>query len=124
MLVEVLEALRPRSGGKYADGTLGLGGHAAAILAASSPDGWLYGCERDGEAFEVAKQRLSEFASRFEVRRGNFADLPEWVPHKSCDGLLLDLGVSSVQLDTAARGFSFQQDGPLDMRMDTRQPVT
>jgi len=124
MLLEVLEALRPRPGGKYADGTLGLGGHAAAILAASSPDGWLYGCERDGEAFEAAKRRLAEFAGRFEVRRGNFADLSEWVPHQSCDGLLLDLGVSSVQLDTASRGFSFQQDGPLDMRMDTRQPMT
>ena len=124
MLDDVLGALRPKSGGKYADGTLGLGGHSAAILAASSPDGWLYGCERDGDAFEAAKRRLAEFMGRFDVRRGNFADLPEWVPHESCDGLLLDLGVSSVQLDTAARGFSFQQDGPLDMRMDTRQPVT
>jgi len=124
MMSEVLQALQLRPGGRYADGTLGLGGHAAAILAASSPDGWLYGTERDGDAFETAKQRLAQFAGRFEVRRGNFVDLPDWVPAQSCDGLLLDLGVSSVQLDTAARGFSFQQDGPLDMRMDTRQPTT
>src|SRR5882757_8368370 len=119
MMSEVLQALQPRPGGRYVDGTLGLGGHAAAILAASSPDGWLYGSERDGDAFETAKRRLAEFGGRFEVRRGDFAELPEWVPEQSCDGLLLDLGVSSVQLDTAARGFGFQQDGPLDMRMDT-----
>ena len=64
------------------------------------------------------------FAGRFELRRGNFAELAEWVPAGSCDGVLLDLGVSSPQLDTAERGFSFQQDGPLDMRMDDRQPLT
>ena len=124
MLSEVLKELQPHPGKKYADGTLGMGGHAAAILAASSPDGWLYGCERDGDALEAAKRRLAEFEGRFEVRRGNFADLAEWVPMSSCDGLLLDLGISSAQLDTAERGFSFQHAGPLDMRMDQRQPVT
>ena len=124
MLSEVLKELQPHPGKKYADGTLGMGGHAAAILAASSPDGWLYGCERDGDALEAAKRRLAEFEGRFEVRRGNFADLAEWVPMSSCDGLLLDLGISSAQLDTAERGFSFQHAGPLDMRMDRRQPVT
>jgi 16S rRNA (cytosine1402-N4)-methyltransferase len=67
---------------------------------------------------------LAEFAGRFELRRGNFDELAEWVPAGSCDGVLLDLGVSSPQLDQAERGFSFQQDGPLDMRMDTRQSVT
>ena len=124
MLSEVLKELQPHPGKKYADGTLGMGGHAAAILAASSPDGWLYGCERDGDALEAAKRRLAEFEGRFEVRRGNFADLAEWVPVSSCNGLLLDLGISSAQLDTAERGFSFQHAGPLDMRMDRRQPVT
>jgi len=124
MLSEVLKELQPHPGKKYADGTLGMGGHAAAILAASSPDGWLYGCERDGDALEAAKRRLAEFEGRFEVRRGNFADLAEWVPVSSCNGLLLDLGISSAQLDTAERGFSFQHAGPLDMRMDQRQPVT
>ena len=94
------------------------------MLAASSPTGWLYGCDRDGAAVEAARKRLAEFAGRWELRQGNFADLAEWVPAGSCDGVLLDLGVSSAQLDAAARGFSFQQEGPLDMRMDTRQPLT
>ena len=124
MLAEVLEALSPRAGGRYADGTIGGAGHAAAILAASSPTGWLYGCDRDGDAVEAAQRRLAPFAGRFEVRQGNFSELPQWVPAASCDGVLLDLGVSSPQLDIAARGFSFLQDGPLDMRMDARQALT
>jgi 16S rRNA (cytosine1402-N4)-methyltransferase len=106
------------------DGTLGGGGHAAAILAASSPAGWLYGCDRDSAAVEAADRRLARFAGRFELRQANFADLADWVPAGSCDGVLLDLGVSGPQLDRAERGFSFQQDGPLDMRMDTRQSHT
>jgi len=124
MAAEVLEALKPKPGGRYADGTVGGAGHAAAMLAASSPTGWLSGCDRDGAAVEAAKRRLAEFAGRFEIRRGNFAELADWVPAGSCDGVLLDLGVSSPQLDTAERGFSFQQDGPLDMRMDLRQART
>jgi 16S rRNA (cytosine1402-N4)-methyltransferase len=71
------------------------------------------------------KKRLAEkFAGRFEIRRGNFSEMAGWIPAASCDGVLLDLGVSSPQLDSPARGFSFQQDGPLDMRMDDRQPLT
>lgn len=124
MVAEVLAALKPKPGGRYADGTVGGAGHAAAILAASTPNGWLFGCDRDGGAVEAARARLAEFAGRFEIRRGNFAELAEWVPPGSCDGVLLDLGVSSPQLDVAGRGFSFQQDGPLDMRMDTRQAQT
>ncbi len=124
MMAEVLDALKPRPEGRYADGTLGGGGHAAAILATSSPTGWLSGCDRDGAAFEAAQRRLAEFAGRFEIRRANFAGLADWVPAGSCDGVLLDLGVSSPQLDCAERGFSFQSDGPLDMRMDPRQPLT
>ena len=124
MMAEVLDALKPKPGGRYADGTLGGAGHAAAVLAASSPTGWLFGCDRDGDAVEAARARLAEFAGRFEIRRGNFAELREWIPAGSCDGVLLDLGVSSPQLDVAERGFSFQNDGPLDMRMDTRQPLT
>jgi 16S rRNA (cytosine1402-N4)-methyltransferase len=124
MMAEVLEALQPQPGGKYADGTLGGAGHATAVLAASAPTGQLWACDRDGVALEAAAQRLAEFAGRFELRRGNYAELSEWIPAGSCDGVLLDLGVSSPQLDVAERGFSFQNDGPLDMRMDTRQPVT
>jgi 16S rRNA (cytosine1402-N4)-methyltransferase len=124
MMAEVLVALRPRPGGRYADGTIGGAGHAAAILAASSPTGWLCGCDRDGAAIEAVGKRLAEFAGRFELRQGNFADLADWIERDSCDGVLLDLGVSSPQLDEAERGFSFQQDGPLDMRMDRRQELT
>jgi 16S rRNA (cytosine1402-N4)-methyltransferase len=125
MAAEVLEALKPRPGGRYADGTVGGAGHAAGILAASSPTGWLSGCDRDGAAVEAAISRLAaEFAGRFEIRRGNFSEMAGWIPAASCDGVLLDLGVSSPQLDSPERGFSFQQDGPLDMRMDDRQPLT
>lgn len=124
MMAEVLDALKPKPGGRYADGTVGAAGHAAAVLAASSPTGWLYGCDRDGDAVQAARVRLGEFAGRFEIRRGNFDGLREWIPAGSCDGVLLDLGVSSPQLDVAERGFSFQNDGPLDMRMDTRQART
>jgi 16S rRNA (cytosine1402-N4)-methyltransferase len=125
MAAEVLVALNPQPGGRYADGTLGGAGHAAQLLAASSPTGWLSGCDRDGVAVEIAKTRLAEkFAGRFEIRRGNFSELADWIPAGSCDGVLLDLGVSSPQLDHAERGFSFQNDGPLDMRMDDRQPQT
>ncbi len=122
MAAEALDALKPGPGGRYADGTLGGAGHAASILTASSPTGWLSGCDRDGVAVEIAQKRLAEkFAGRFEIRRGNFAEMAEWIPAASCDGVLLDLGVSSPQLDSAERGFSFQQDGLLDMRMDDRQ---
>ncbi len=125
MAAEVLSALNPRPSGRYADGTLGGAGHAAQLLAASTPTGWLYGCDRDGAAVEAARTRLAQaYAGRFEIRRGNFAELADWVPAQSCDGVLLDLGVSSPQLDQAERGFSFQSDGPLDMRMDDRQPLT
>jgi 16S rRNA (cytosine1402-N4)-methyltransferase len=125
MAAEVLSALKPIAGGRYADGTLGGAGHAASILAASSPTGWLYGCDRDGAAIETATKRLGEqFPGRFEVHRGNFADMAGWIPAAGCDGVLLDLGVSSPQLDAPDRGFSFQHDGPLDMRMDTTQPLT
>ena len=125
MAEEVLTALKPQANGRYADGTLGGAGHAAHILAASSPTGWLSGCDRDGVAVEVAQQRLADkFAGRFEIRRGNFSEMADWIPAASCDGVLLDLGVSSPQLDAAERGFSFQNDGPLDMRMDDQQKLT
>jgi 16S rRNA (cytosine1402-N4)-methyltransferase len=84
----------------------------------------LFGCDRDGVAVEAATKRLAAYAGRFEIRRGNFSELADWVEAGSCDGVLYDLGVSSPQLDVAERGFSFQQEGPLDMRMDSRNPVS
>ena len=125
MAAEVLAALNPKPGGRYADGTLGGAGHAMAILAASTPTGWLFGCDRDGIAVETARTRLGQlYPGRFEVQRGNFSEIAKWVEVGSCDGILLDLGLSSPQLDWAERGFSFQQEGPLDMRMDDRQALT
>ena len=124
MVDEVLEALRPKPGGIYADGTLGGGGHALALLCARSPSGRLLGCDRDATAVAAAAAQLAEFNGRFELRQGNFAELASWVPAGSVDGLLLDLGTSSPQLDEPARGFSFQADGPLDMRMNRSQPLT
>src|SRR6516225_6129285 len=100
MTGEVLAALRPKPGRRYVDGTVGGAGHAANILNASSPTGWLFGCDRDGAAVEVARARLASFAGRFEIRQGNFAELAEWVPVSSCDGVLLDLGVSSAAYPT------------------------
>ena len=124
LLKEVVEALQPRHGEKYADGTLGGAGHAAAILQASAPDGWLFGMDRDGDALVAAERRLAEFAGRFALKRGNFAELADWIPHGSCAGVLLDLGLSSPQIDWAERGFSFGAAGPIDMRMDRRQERT
>jgi len=106
------------------DGTVGGGGHAAALLRASAPDGTLLGCDRDGAAVEAAGARLAEFAGRFDIRRGSFAGLDQWIEAGSCDGVVLDLGVSSPQLDWPERGFSFLSDGPLDMRMDLEQELT
>ena len=120
MVAEVLAALHPQPDGRYADGTVGGGGHAAAILQASAPTGWLFGCDRDGAALEATAERLAVFAGRFELRRGDFGQLADWVEAGRCDGVLLDLGVSSPQLDQAERGFSFQQDGPLDRSEERR----
>ena len=109
----------------YVDGTLGGAGHAAAILAASSPSGWLFGCDRDGAAIEAARVKLAELCrAGLSCGRAILRIWREWIERSSCDGVLLDLGVSSPQLDLAERGFSFQQDGPLDMRMDRRQALT
>ena len=119
-----MEALQPKSEGLYLDGTLGGGGHAAALLEASGPGGRLIGLDRDDAALEAAGVRLAGFGERFELHRANYVEMRNFVENESCDGVLLDLGVSSPQLDWAERGFSFQQDGPLDMRMDRRDPLT
>lgn len=124
LLEEVLEALSPVSGGLYVDGTVGGGGHSEAILEACSPEGRLVAFDRDDWALEAAAKRLARFGNRLELHREAFAGLAKLLAKRPCDGVLLDLGVSSPQLDEAERGFSFQSDGPLDMRMDRRQPVT
>jgi 16S rRNA (cytosine1402-N4)-methyltransferase len=124
MLPEVGGALRLVAGGWYVDGTIGGAGHALMILKESAPDGRLFGCDQDEEAVKVATERLAGYAGRFEIRRGRFDELPDWVPFGSCDGVLMDLGVSSPQLDRSERGFSFLRDGPLDMRMDQRLEFT
>ena len=124
MLPEALAALGVRPGGRWLDGTAGGGGHSEAILAATSPTGFLWACDQDGGALGGTARRLAGYAGRFELRRMNFAEIGTWVPAGSCDGVLLDLGVSSHQLDTGDRGFSFQQDGPLGMRMDRRSGLT
>jgi len=124
LLAEAIAALAPRPSGTYADGTLGAGGHAAAILKASAPTGRLYGCDRDPSAIEVATNRLAEFAGRFELRVSSYTGLAEWLGPERCDGVILDLGVSSMQIDDPERGFSFQSDGPIDMRMDRSQTFT
>ena len=117
---EVLDGLCPKENGRYADGTIGGGGHAELILKAGAGS-WLGGSDRDGAAVEAASSRLASFGDRVEVRRGVFESLADWIKPGTLDGVLLDLGVSSPQLDEAGRGFSLQKEGPLDMRMDNRQ---
>jgi 16S rRNA (cytosine1402-N4)-methyltransferase len=124
LLKEVLEVMAVHPTGRYGDGTVGGAGHAQAILEASSPTGWLYGCDRDGAALQAAIRKLSSFAGRFELRQGNYSELAEWIEAGSLNGVLLDLGISSLQLGEAARGFSLVEQGPLDMRMDPTQGMT
>ena len=124
LLEEVLLALQPAAGRLYVDGTVGGGGHAEAILEASGPGGRLVGFDRDDWALAAAARRLKRFGDRLELHREPFAGLAKCLAKASCDGVLLDLGVSSPQLDEAERGFSFQVEGPLEMRMDRRQPVS
>ena len=117
----VLEFLGPVSGGIYVDATLGEGGHAELILRASSPGGHLIGLDRDAEVLEVARRRLAAFGARVHLVHGHAMALRgvlESLQLGQVDGVLLDLGVSSYQLEDAERGFSFSHEGPLDMRMD------
>jgi len=109
------------------DGTVGAGGHAAGLLEASTPDGLLLGLDRDPQALSIAAQRLSPFGERVTLRQTSFARLAHAAAEagwETVDGLLLDLGLSSMQLDSAGRGFSFRLDGPLDMRFDPAQALS
>ena len=116
--------LAVKPGGLYVDGTVGLGGHASAILDAGAPDARLVGFDRDAETLERARQALAPFGDRARLVHADFREIPAHLGDARADGILLDLGVSSVQLDTAERGFSFQADGPLDMRMDRSRGET
>ncbi|MDQ7041094.1 MAG: 16S rRNA (cytosine(1402)-N(4))-methyltransferase RsmH [Rhodothermus sp.] len=123
----VIEGLITQPAGCYVDATIGGGGHTAALLDALAPEGWVIGIDRDPEALEAVRRRLADAiaAGRLQLVQGNFANLEDILDRlgvTSIDGLLLDLGVSSHQLDVGRRGFSFQAEGPLDMRMDPSSP--
>ena len=129
MLAEVLEYLQPRPGGHYIDGTLGGGGHTEAILAQSAPDGRVLGIDTDAQALARVQERLAESVSdgRLVLAHGNFAELTNLVNEvgfASIQGVLLDLGFSSHQMDNPQRGFSFSADGPLDMRLDQSEAIS
>lgn len=120
LLRPTLEALAPKAGGRYLDGTLGMGGHASAVLAAA-PGARLCGLDRDSAALERARRRLAPFgdAARFyHLRYSQFEEALDDLGWEQLDGALIDIGVSSMQIDSAERGFSFHGEGPLDMRMD------
>jgi 16S rRNA (cytosine1402-N4)-methyltransferase len=127
MVSEVLTLLEPQRGGIFVDGTLGGGGHAEAVLCALPESGRLYGIDRDDDALKAAGARLKRFGDRFTAIKGNFFDMKRLLSDRGVlhvDGILLDLGVSSHQLDDGARGFSYKADAPLDMRMDQSAPLS
>ncbi|HEX9788963.1 MAG TPA: 16S rRNA (cytosine(1402)-N(4))-methyltransferase RsmH [Candidatus Binatia bacterium] len=124
LVAELVEWLRPEPGKRYLDGTLGGGGHTEAILIRSSPDGQVLGLDRDDEAIAAAHERLRRFDRRFMARQASFANAKEILTEigwHTVDGVVLDLGISSHQIDSPERGFSFRAQARLDMRMDKRQ---
>jgi len=126
MLEETVDMLNVREGGVYVDGTLGGGGHSAEILRRLGGTGHLYGIDRDNDALAAATARLNG-AGNFTAIKGNFHDVKQLLAERGVekiDGMMIDLGVSSYQLDTAERGFSYHADAPLDMRMDQDQTLT
>ncbi len=127
LLAETVEGLGVRPDGVYVDGTLGGGGHAEAVLTQLGEGGMLFGIDRDIEALGRCRERLARFGGRFKALHGNYAQMDALLAAEgvgAVDGVVLDLGVSSFQLDTPERGFSFMADGPLDMRMDQGQALT
>lgn len=127
LLKEIVAQLQPRSGGLYVDATVGGGGHAREMLRVSSPAGRLIGLDWDEEAIPQARERLNEFGARVQLVRANFAELERVLMNlavTAVDGVVFDLGVSSRQFDEPARGFSFQREGPLDMRMSQQLGAT
>mgnify|MGYP000367380579 FL=1 len=127
LLNEAVDALNIQPDGKYLDGTFGRGGHSRAILARLSKEGCLLSLDRDPEAVAAGKEELGD-DPRFSIVQGDFADMErfvrEWGVEEGLDGILLDIGVSSPQLDNPERGFSFMEDGPLDMRMNPLRGVS
>ena len=127
MVREVIDALAVRPGGRYVDGTVGEGGHAEMILEAATPGGQLLGIDRDPHALDVARERLSPYGDSAVLVEGNYVDVVAICRSREfgpIDGFLLDLGVSSFQLEHARRGFSFSREGPLDMRFSPTDALT
>ena len=123
---EIIHALRPKNEGRYVDGTLGAGGHARGILEACAPDGRLLGLDVDPQALALAREILAPYGERVRLRQASYDYLAKTLREigwDEVDGILLDLGLSSMQLDSPERGFSFQQDAPLDMRFDPASPT-
>ena len=126
MVREVVERLNPGPGKRYLDGTLGGGGHSEKILDLSSPDGQVLGLDRDEEALSAAQERLIPFGQRLIARQASYSEAQEILTEigwRAVEGVILDLGVSSHQIDSSERGFSFRADARLDMRMDRRQAL-
>ena len=123
---EIIHLLQPHRAGRYVDGTLGAAGHAWGILKTSEPDGLILGFDIDDHALQLARARLEEFGNRAKLVHDSFTNLANQLSAMGwgkVDGILLDLGLSSMQLDTPERGFSFRQDALLDMLFDLRNPV-
>jgi 16S rRNA (cytosine1402-N4)-methyltransferase len=126
LLEEVLQFLEPRPDGRYIDATLGAGGHTRAILERCGPAGRVLALDQDESAIELARQSLQSFGSRLELVKSNFREIgavAEGYGFVAADGILADIGVSSMMLDDPSRGFSFMREGRLDMRMDRNQPL-
>lgn len=123
----ILEWLNPQPDGTYIDGTLGLGGHTRGILDASAPTGQVLAFDRDSAAIALVKERLSDYASRLTIAHASYSEMGQVAPANGfpeVDGIVLDLGLSSYQMDTRERGFSFRYDAPLDMRFDQNKGET
>jgi 16S rRNA (cytosine1402-N4)-methyltransferase len=124
---EIIHALRPKRGGRYLDGTLGAAGHASRLLEASAPDGQLLGLDVDPQALKLAHRKLAPFGERARLIHASYATLRQHLDELGwdlVDGIILDLGASSMQFDSPERGFSFLADGPLDMRFDPTNQLT
>jgi 16S rRNA (cytosine1402-N4)-methyltransferase len=124
---KIIHALRPHTPGRYVDGTVGAGGHARGILEACAPDGELLGLDLDPQALALARETLAPFGRHAHLAQASYTSLPQQLAQlgwEAVDGILLDLGLSSMQLDTPERGFSFLHDAPLDMRFSPANPVS